>query len=333
MFYSYYGRGRLGTPSFRSNIVFAFSKLNRLYPLHIVLMLAMLLILVATHELTDISAIMTRLLLNVVLVQTYLPLADSSINGVSWYLCVMALSYAVFPWILQRMEDHWTRTRAVIQIVLVIGAMAVAGMFARYVPYMLNDCSGYPGILQGYKLTKWVVYYLPPVRLCEVYIGCNLCYLYLTAERNDTRGVADHLMEAFAFVVAIASLVIATIASGTPQESGTNAIHTDLWWTESLLFLPGSILLVYVFAMGRGVISRLLVNRVTLYIARISPYAFLVHYVVFRYMEGVLHYLSIFSASETYIHIIKATIGFAVTIAACELWMWMNKRCGLQKDR
>ena len=53
----------------------------------------------------------------------------------------------------------------------------------------------------------------------------------------------------------------------------------------NVLFTPSAVLLVWLLAMGKGFISRLLSAKPFLWLAQLSPYGFLIHQVLIRYME------------------------------------------------
>lgn len=53
----------------------------------------------------------------------------------------------------------------------------------------------------------------------------------------------------------------------------------------NVLFTPSAVLLVWLLAMGKGGISRLLSTKPFLWLAGLSPYGFLIHQVLIRYME------------------------------------------------
>lgn len=53
----------------------------------------------------------------------------------------------------------------------------------------------------------------------------------------------------------------------------------------NVLFIPSAVLLVWLLAVGKGFISRLLSAKPFLWLAGLSPYGFLIHQVLIRYME------------------------------------------------
>ena len=64
--------------------------------------------------------------------------------------------------------------------------------------------------------------------------------------------------------------------------------HCGAQWPAfryNVLFTPSAVLLVWLLAMGKGFISRLLSAKPFLWLAQLSPYGFLIHQVLIRYME------------------------------------------------
>ena len=91
-------------------------------------------------------------------------------------------------------------------------------------------------------------------------------------------------------------------------------------WSYSLGFVFSSIILVYSFAMQNGFISRLLTNNFSMYLAKISPYGFLIHYVIFRYAMAVYYRIPGFEPGEFLIKYgcwLNLTVGFILTIVCC----------------
>ena len=94
--------------------------------------------------------------------------------------------------------------------------------------------------------------------------------------------------------------------------------------TWVFIFSFSSILLIYSFAMQNGLISKLLTNKVSLYLAKISIYALFIHIVIFEYMSKVYYHLPSFEKNEfflTYGCWISLTLGFVITVIATEIWM------------
>ena len=61
----------------------------------------------------------------------------------------------------------------------------------------------------------------------------------------------------------------------------------------NVLFTPSAVLLVWLLSVGKGVISRLLSAKPFLWLAELSPYGFLIHQVLIRYMERIADKLNL----------------------------------------
>ena len=105
----------------------------------------------------------------------------------------------------------------------------------------------------------------------------------------------------------------------------------DKWWIYTILFTVLSSITVYLFALNKGQISKIMCNDVMLYLSRISPYMFLIHYVVIQYLSGILKIiLSNQSTYEQIIPWVSLVIGLPLSVLCSHIWMkWtdcMRKR-------
>ena len=71
----------------------------------------------------------------------------------------------------------------------------------------------------------------------------------------------------------------------------------------------------------------LMVNKVTLFLGRISSTAFLIHYVVFQYIKSFLCYFISRGFYNEYGSLIKLIIGFIITIMVALIWERIESGC------
>ena len=91
-------------------------------------------------------------------------------------------------------------------------------------------------------------------------------------------------------------------------------------WTLTLFWLPTSILCVYLFAVNKGLISKVLSkSKVLVLIGNISGEAFLIHQICIKATE----YL-------TKNKWIVAVVAFVVTLIATVVWRWLYSKVQLQ---
>lgn len=321
MTFSYYNKNRLAHVSFVCNGRFAWQKISKLYPLYVTTTLLMMPFLFLGEVKS--RALFLRVLFNAALIQEYFPLYGRSINAVAWYLCVAMLSYFLFPWILHLMEESWSIKKSRCAIVASIAAIIMVGVCGSLMPDRIYDAASNVTPLWTDDFTSWFTYKFPFSRVIEFFIGCNIGYIYIHI--NHDRDVLLYTgLELAAITFTLLEWGILLWVSSDRGET-TTAIYPDLWWINSLLVIPSSMLLVYSFAVGKGEISVRLVNRVSLYLARISSSGFLIHYVIFRYIHAGTKVVNSIAGKE-YIssnatNWITATFGVVLTLVACEAWM------------
>lgn len=314
MTYNYYGSDTLSTISVKSNIGFAKSKINKVYPLHIFTMLVM--VLMCANTFTDISDLIIRLILNSLLIKDWFPIRDFSLNGTSWYLCTAAFTYFLFPYINDYMEKKYTKRKAFSMIFITFIIECIIGFFGIELQKInvINEL----GI--KHNLFKWFSYYFPLSRSCDFFIGCNLAYIYIH-KNHDMSKDKYTILELLSIIL----VVISNIFDGVNDD-------IDVWYERVPIFTLSTVILVYVFAVGKGFISNFLTNRITLYLAKISPAFFLIHSVVFSFMEIVL-YICSRSIGEIYNFSawIKLVLGFILTVISCEMWNRLIKYLEVKK--
>lgn len=333
MTYSYYDKGRIAQISIRENLRFAQHKIQKLYPLHIVTTLAMFVLIFLGDNVTqNVGYDFIKLMLNVLMIQEYFPLNGvSAINAVAWYLCVTVLFYFLFPWLLRVMEQNYSNRKAYGMIFLSLFAMVLVGVAASHLPNVNYDTGDGTIYFWEHGFTEWFVYKYPIYRMLDIWIGCNLAYLFLHRKKENVSVEKATLWEIIAILLLVAGLII---CSNTPMVSETieeiKIYRPQYWWKKGLVWIPGSMALVYSFAIGRGLLSKLMVNKISLYIARISPYAFLIHYVVLHYLGVVEHHIPWIADGEAfytqYHTVLCVTVGAALTVAACEVWKWVEAK-------
>lgn len=72
------------------------NKMKKLYPLHIVTTFVMLILLFLDNKIDSIIGCVFNVIMNIFLIQEWVPIITNSINGVSWFLCTLVVGYFVF---------------------------------------------------------------------------------------------------------------------------------------------------------------------------------------------------------------------------------------------
>lgn len=270
MYYNYSDRPVPCSPL--KNISFAFKRIKRLLPLHLIMMLASVpWAIMAMAPNTPIGTYITQalqFLCCTFLVQTWVPLIsyNFAFNAVSWFLATCLFMYAVFPLYLKIMNKRRDVKASLLRILATVFVMFCICYGLRF----LNWRQPYYN-----EFIEWVTYTCPLFRVGDFIIGCELACLFRNDKLNINKWVMT-LLEA----AALASIWL--VRKIYIQGEG---LFASVFFKYSMLFLPFACLLVYVFAKNKGFISKLLTNRVVIFIADLSGYAFLIHQLVIRYTK------------------------------------------------
>lgn len=107
MTYSYFNREILQITGIKENILFAWNRVKKLYPLHFLTLIAVAAVMRLGLMNSDLPKQETLyFIMNAVLLQCLIPWRDGyfSFNAVSWYLSVYMICCFFFPWILNKLR-------------------------------------------------------------------------------------------------------------------------------------------------------------------------------------------------------------------------------------
>lgn len=176
--YSYYGKNRITNVSLKDNFLFAKKKIRRLYLLHVICTMAMVPFMMFGNDAEPVPAILIKIVLNLLLIQSWIPIDGIFINGVSWYLCVTVFSYFIFPYILNYIEKGYSIKKAIRMIficLIIMISIALLGLGMSVVASSHN-------ILWMEYLSTALVSSFPLSRILETIIGINLGYIFINYE-------------------------------------------------------------------------------------------------------------------------------------------------------
>lgn len=289
-------------------------KIYKLYPLHIFLTIMMFVFeIMGIVKMPTILAIFS-LVSNILLFQEWIPLYKRSLNGTSWFLCPILLEPFAFKLYVKYTDANITNKKIFIRIALLILAQITLCLIGSILPIFISKSS----IIYENDITKWFVYYCPPIRLIEICIGFNIGTFFTKNRDNGLNSNSFIIYELLSIMLTAASLIIYNKAP-----SFMNYSERSRWWIYSLLFLPSSISIVLLFAYNKGYISKKITNPFFLYLAKISPYAFLIHSVFNIYISKIFEIFSILSKYDLSIilPLVKILCGGVITIIASELYI------------
>lgn len=265
------------TVSIKNNFYFAIKKIKRIYPLHILTMLCVVALILQEMVYNGFLVksfidLIGEILLNVTLLQTWVPNSsvNVSLNGVAWYLSATIFLYFMFPYI-----SRWIKNKSK-SLLTLIGIVILVIQIITCIPFIYFCGNENP-------IYIWFMYCFPVFRLGDFFVGCCLGHLYTEKKNHDDLIVRYSIYELLATALAVSVHLLG-------KQSNQNVILLAFQnWTT--LYIPVAAIWIYLFAVNRGIITKLLNNRFLIYLGDINAYNFLIHYVIIRYISNLLKYL------------------------------------------
>ena len=163
----------------------------------------------------------------------------------------------------------------------------------------------------------WFTYIFPLSRLEDFFIGCNLGYIYAAADKKVKNASVLYTVGEILVVISIVfKWVVYVLIISLPAENNIKVISQN-WWGNSVYWTITSCVLIYLFAQNRGKVSVLLTNKVFVYIGNMSPYLFLIHQMVYRYLESIERKLF-----GNRFKIANVFLCFIISILCAHLWQF-----------
>ncbi len=253
------------------------ARIARIYPLHIFTVFIALLLHTELWQ-NGVSWII-HLVPNLFLLQAFIPKNSFyySFNSPSWSLCCEMLFYTLFPFLVK-----WFNSIG--RLISVVGIMS--GIILTGMSYTPED--------QAIVNTIW--YVNPISRLCDFFIGMLLFALYAKYSKVSLNYKIASMMEVMAVVIFLAFYLFSDSLSIVYRASA-------YYW------IPVS-LVVYVFALERGYISRLLSRKYLVYLGEISFGVYMFHFLVIDILVRIMHKIHIAP---------NGVISFSILIFICLL--------------
>ena len=319
MTYSYYHKNRITNISLKDNILFAWKKIRNLYLLHIITMLTMLVFAFIGIK-SDIRILIPKILLNILLLQEWFPLENASINGVSWYLSTAVFTYFLFPIILKKIENTKDNKNIMNHLIVLLLIQVFICKAIMFIPDNLAYFTEKNFLLQN--VSEWLIYFFPLTRCIDFIIGCLTGCLFICNRGGQT--FIKNIYQYMTLFVIVVLNCVCVLYEYNLRSSLSYVTGNMLWFTYSAIFTFSSVFLIYFIMTKKSWIANLLTQKLLLLLGNISSYAFLIHYVVFRYIQAFCCHFFDRKFYDLYGSSIKLTIGFILTILFTNLWIYIE---------
>lgn len=287
-------------------------KIKYLWVLHVILMFITLPLLFVGDGIYSTTQVMVALVTNIFLIQTWFPFALRSINGVSWYLCVLFFIYIASPYIVKFFRKMINMKNVVILFTICVITQLFISYLAGKIPYDFIHNSWIDK-----DLTHWIVYEFPLTRVID-YIG-GMCFGYMFVSREIKGKTSNIVQKSIIELLLLLYMILSNLVYIVIINKTINVyLRPDRWFIYVDLFSVAACVLVYFIALNEGYVSKVLSTRPLVYLGTVSGSAFLIHRVILRYALGLGNFLHL---PSKLIYFIEFTVCFIITLVSSQIWI------------
>ncbi|HEY1614445.1 MAG TPA: acyltransferase [Rhizomicrobium sp.] len=263
-----YGYSHLDT--LEANARFIVARIARIWPLHLFTLAIVLLLFRPPWGYPGDAQPVLKFLANAFLLQGWIPWAKYffSFNGVSWSLSVELFFYLFFPFFLLALR----RSVWLLPVVSCAAALALA---------LAADRLKFPDLRYGDpKLgpTVWIDMTFPIMRLPEFLVGMLTARIWFASRRHAAgSAVAWTVVE----TIALGGVILVLVDFyALVSRAGLGSITTA--WLVRAAPAPVFAFLIFTFAFGRGLVSRLVGSAPLVFLGEISFSIYMIHEILAR---------------------------------------------------
>lgn len=272
LMYNYYDRP-LDT-SLKSNLKFSIGKIKKVYHLHILTMLFMvvmnIVLILFQHGRAKAWLILAgKIGLNITLLQSWVPdvRIALSLNGVAWFLSAMLFLYFIFPFV----RDFFKKCAMKKLVFLCVGLLVLHAILSLLV-FVVFGGDGTIFENDGPNTYTWFTLYFPLSRTVDFFVGCTLARWF----RDHPSINIDSIK---ASIIAVLLLLVSAFVAIWPK------LDVDTVWLKSIhnfttLSIPVAAAWVFFFMTKKDIVSKLCMNKVLVFLGNISAYCFLISNVI-----------------------------------------------------
>ena len=264
---------------FKDVVSEAWNRIRKLYPLHLVLMVICIPLTIYRAGYFDAMDILIKVVCNVFLIQSLVPDSDiaASLNGVSWYLSTILILYLIFPCLYRAFKKIGSKAVYAGLIILWI-VLQTAVLFVTY-RYCRID-----------SMIVYLTHCCPLYRIFDLLCGMMLGFMFREDRGSDKSGVSgskagSNTSESTAGVVVKSILELAVIVIVGYLVWLWQNDNTNIFLSHAPVIPVLSVMLVWLFYKKSGFLTKLLTNKITVFVGNVSGYAFLIHFPIVVYIN------------------------------------------------
>lgn len=261
-----------------SSLEFLKNRFARIYPLYFLAICMMFLFMIISHKPLEIPS----LILNILLIQTWIPGQSLTINAPGWSLSVEFFFYALFPFLLNRIYNKNPLNSLAAPILL----FWLISQLAFHLFLSSHFYSDYPSKIHDFT------HYFPLMHLNEFLIG-NLFGLFFTNKLVSQNKNYD-------WIIVIILLLIMVMFK---NPIGLN-FHNGL---ISLFFAP----LILLLASSNGKITTLFRHKFLVFLGEISFGVYILQVPIFLFTKNIFKFINLTNPQVSFYCYLTILIAFS----------------------
>lgn len=281
---------RKEVPSIKKIRRLCIAKVKKFYGVHVFFLLAVIPTMIVSVVKAPLQAV-GRMIINLLLLQSWFP--DEQIwlsyNSVTWFISTLAFLFLfIIP--MHRISDHleqkWPTGGFYCGLLVIIWVLD----FMLAMLLLKRNASN----------IKYYLYAFPPSRQFDYVAGFKLGRFFICHKKYVIGEKSATFLEIVSLIIIIGYLLIFPYVSD--------------YFSRSMMYLPGSVLVIYVFAIGKGKVSRFFSSPFMVAAGNNSLYYMMSHQVVIRYCSLIHKNLLKINVHSS--ELVWASVAFAVTLAS-----------------
>ena len=281
---------RKEVPSIKKIRRLCIAKVKKFYGVHVFFLLAVIPTMIVSVVKAPLQAV-GRMIINLLLLQSWFP--DEQIwlsyNSVTWFISTLAFLFLfIIP--MHRISDHleqkWPTGGFYCGLLVIIWVL----------DFMLEMLL----LKRNASNIKYYLYAFPPSRQFDYVSGFKLGRFFICHKKYVIGEKSATFLEIVSLIIIIGYLLIFPYVSD--------------YFSRSMMYLPGSVLVIYVFAIGKGKVSRFFSSPFMVAAGNNSLYYMMSHQVVIRYCSLIHKNLLKINVHSS--ELVWASVAFAVTLAS-----------------
>lgn len=256
----------------KGGLKFAARHIQKIYPLHIVTMILIIILdvvgLIVTHttSMLEFGKIGFKVFLNVLLLQSWFPSVsiNVSLNGVAWFLSSILFGYFLFPTVktwLKRIENENSKV-----LLAAIGILIIQlGITSVLIMMNVKD-----------DIFRWATYDAPFFRIGDFFIGAIAGELAMCHGRSRIKHGKIPII-----LVMAAGLVVNCWDIFSSHQS----VVSKVFGNYTTIYIPIATVLILLLSVEKTFLAN---SKALMFIGENSSYYFLIHYAVIKIMKSIL---------------------------------------------